>query len=154
MNDVVRLTYRSGKFRINTTAIDGQFLETGSVGRAAKRVGREIKYQASAEAPSRTGELGRSHDGPWYSKTYLGCHITVGNHAPYAIYVHEGTTGPILPRTHDDLWIRPHPHSWFAADPQWAEYGGRTPLPSVAGQSGQPWLAEAMRLVVKLELAR
>lgn len=151
MTNIARVNVRSGKVRVNTTAIDSMFLETGQVGRQAKRVGREIKRQAIAEAPKRSGELSGSHDGPWYSKTRLGGHITVGNHAPHALYVHEGTVGPIFPTRGEFLWIRPTPHSWFAYDPQWVEYGGRTPQPRVRGQSANPWLADAMRLIVRLE---
>lgn len=161
MSSVVRIRYRGTRVTVNTAAIQGEFKVGGKISRHAHSVGRNIKREAEAMAPIRGGELKRSHTGPHYSTTWLGGHVTVGNDAPHAMFVHKGTTGPILPRNHTGyLWIRPAPHSWYAPnytpfdDFEWGGFavnaGGRTPRRKVRGQRANPWLADAMRMVVRI----
>ena len=145
--------YRGTKVTVNTTAIQSMFLPSGQVADHAKGTGRQIRAAAEADAAKfvRSGDLLHSHTGPYYSTTTLGGHVTIGNNSNHARYVHEGTHGPIFPRNPTGfLWIRPAPHSWFAFDPDWAEYGGRTPLTHVRGQRANPWMARAMQRVIRI----
>lgn len=148
----VRARYRGTKVTVNTTAIQSLFLPGGGVADHGKQTGRKIRAAAEADAAKfvRSGDLLLSHTGPFYSPTWLGGHVTIGNTSDHARFVHEGTQGPILPRNHTGyLWIRPFPHSRFAFDPSWAEFGGRTPLPRVRGQRANPWMARAMDRVIR-----
>jgi hypothetical protein len=135
--------------RVNVSAIQSHFTATGIVGKEAREAGRAIKRAAIQAAPSRTGTLKARHTGPRSSPTTLGTHVVVGNDSDHALFVHEGTHGPILPHNSTGyLWVRPSPHSWYA--PNYSPFGyeinagGRTPRRSVRGQRANPWLARAM----------
>lgn len=143
---------KSVRTKVNVSAIQSHFTPGGPVSDEAKETGRAVKRLAIQKAPSRTGLLKTRHTGPYYAPTKLGLHLTVGNESSYALFVHEGTTGPILPTNPTGyLWVRPSPHSWYRpnyepfGDGIEVNAGGRTPRRSVAGQSAQPWLANALR---------
>lgn len=104
-----------------------------------RKIGQEHAWQAALRAPSRTSNLKRSHNLALTPRGTTGVQASVGNYADYARYVHEGTQGPITAHGWDDgspafMAIRPAPHSWFPG-------GGFAR--SVAGQTANPWIAEA-----------
>ena len=132
MPTVIRVT-------IYDSVIAALFLPGGQSWAKMEEIGRHHIQLAIAESPSRTNNLRRSHN---LALTPVGknrCRYSVGNYADYAVYVHEGTTGPIVARGWDDggasfMFIRPFPHSRFPT-------GARAR--SVSGQTANPWITRA-----------
>lgn len=126
------------------TQVERLFLPGGDAWDWLMRVGHEHTQMAIIESPSRTGYLRTQHN---LSLTPVGRYnvrYSVGNWADYAVYVHEGTTGPIVSTGWDDgspafLAIRPMPHSRFPV----TKY-----LRSVSGQEANPWIARAGGIVL------
>lgn len=125
---------------VNSLAITRLTLPGGDVWRWARDVGRETMFEAIRRAPSRTGYMKAMHG---FTTTPVGArHVqyTVHNDAPYAKFVHGGTTGPIRStRPGGMLLVRPSPYSYF---------NRFVPLPSVDGQPAKPWLREASDAVL------
>lgn len=121
------------------TQVAGLFLPGGDVWGWMRSVGFEHMQMAAIEAPVRTGQLKGLHNLALTPSGRNHVRYSVGNYADYAVYVHEGTTGPITSVGWDDggpafLAIRPVPHSWFPN-------GGF--VRSVSGQEANPWIARA-----------
>jgi hypothetical protein len=140
--------------KVNVNAIQSHFRPGGAVHRDATQTGRAVRRTAERIAPSRTGMAGLKgkHTGPSVSTIAFQNHVTVGNKADYARFVHEGTRARIFPHNRTGfLWVRPQPHSWYA--PNWDPFGdgidinagGRTPRRSVRGQKKNQWLVRAMK---------
>lgn len=91
-------------------------------------------------APERTGTLRDSHFINRARPTGRGTiTASVGNNADYALYVHQGTTGPIVPDGEALAWDGWGPWAgtrWFAPK-------------GVAGQRAQPWLVAAYNRVAR-----
>lgn len=113
------------------------FNDAEPVGREASAINREIVAVATATAPARSGVLKVSHrnKGSLRAGPYR---ITgrVSNVADHAAFVHEGTYGPITPRTSPNLLLRPGNGFGFRS------------ARSVNGQRANPWLARAGRTVL------
>jgi hypothetical protein len=124
------------------------------VGSYANGMGRRIMARATMDAPRRTSELALSHRyaGFLYRGRYkVGTRVE--NFAGHALFVHEGTTGPILPKTGTHLVV---PTSRGAVPLRGITtlrrtmYGQVIPakapfvlVRSVRGQRSQPWLRNA-----------
>jgi hypothetical protein len=123
-----------------------------------RRVGNQHKDFAIAAAPQRTGFLATQHKVSLQPNGKYQCRYSVANYAPYARYVHEGTTGPIhsnrttmaeinadyaagLSSVTPHMVVRPSPHSWF---------NGPVPLLWVEGQSAQPWIVDAAEIIFSI----
>jgi hypothetical protein len=124
------------------------------VGRYGNSMGRRIKGVAEGIAPRRSGTLAGSHRyrGFLYRGRYkVGTRVE--NTADHALFVHEGTTGPILPKRGRYLIVpktrgvtplrgaavmtRNFRGEAVRAKSPWGLHR------SVAGQRAQPWLREA-----------
>lgn len=97
-------------------------------------LGRRHQRMAVAEVPKRTGSLARAHQvhmrlsGPYQVGYTL---LVLSRHA---IFVHEGTKGPIMSNRPNGLMrVRPAPYSRF---------GSPTLLRQVRGQRANRWLLE------------
>lgn len=137
---------------VNEFAISGLVHE--DVGRYGNDMGRRIMGVARGIAPRRTGSLAASHRyrGFLYRGKYkVGTRVE--NTAEHALWVHEGTTGPITPKTGKYLIV---PKSRGVAPLRGATLMTRnlrgeavrakSPFGlhrSVRGQRSQPWLREA-----------
>lgn len=137
---------------VNEFAISGLVQE--DVGRYGNDMGRRIMGVARGTAPRRTGQLAASHRyrGFLYRGRYkVGTRVE--NTAPHALWVHDGTTGPILPKSGKYLIV---PKSRGAVPVRGAiamtrnlrgdAVRAKSPYGlhrSVAGQRSQPWLREA-----------
>lgn len=115
----------------------------GDVWAFMQKFGTQATYTAVLKAPARTGTLKRSHNLALTPRGTDGVRASVGNYADHMRYVHEGTTGPIFANGWDDgspafLAIRPMPASRF---------GTTAYRRSVAGQTANPWMREAVEEV-------
>lgn len=107
--------------------------------------GRGIARKAVREAPWRTGKMRRSIRSRVTPSGANRTKIEVRCTAPYAEYVHNGTTGPIVPqRGQDFLVLYSNPDNPVGATQ--AGYGDwyMRPWPAVMGQEANPFLAEAL----------
>lgn len=114
----------------------------GDVWKYTNRLANQVEFLASRLAPKRTHRLANTMR---VSVTPLGTRGVQGNVralAPYALYVHEGTTGPIYPRNSRLLTLGPYPpKGYFRA----------TAHESVSGQRPQPFLANALRIIMRAQ---
>ena len=85
---------------------------------------------------SRTGELARSIRGYYEPAAPNQIIMEVHAETEYALYVHEGTTGPITSDTGERMFL-----------PAWGPYTARR-VHSVRGQRANPFLADALREVM------
>jgi hypothetical protein len=130
------------RVRINTTSIDAMFATGGEIGRTARLDAERVKLNSIRTAPrggarspaERPGQIKLS-DPAGYSIRYvpnpLGRTFSwyVRNKSGHAVFVHEGTTGPIRPIRRGLLRVH---------------LPGRTiRAVSVRGQSAQPWIKKA-----------
>lgn len=123
---------------IYDSAIAAMSLPGGSTWRWAFQRRRRVERLAKEFAPSRTGEMKRSIFGYYEPARPNQIVMEVWCQNDHAIYVHEGTTGPILPRDHKYMVLKP-------------AYG---PYPislqrSVRGQNAQPFLDNALQAVMR-----
>lgn len=125
--------------RIYDSRVDDLFTPNGVVGRGTGRLGQEAKAIATKIAPR--NKYGKS-DGPGLAnlhryRTGVGRRgryftSTLINEASYAVFVHEGTVGPITPRNPlKKMPIAGTANNVFA----FAEV--------VRGQSANPWMEKA-----------
>lgn len=131
MADPVRVT-------IYDTAVDGLFRPGGQAWNWLGLLGTEHLNLAIAFAPARSGHLKSSHYPAPIMTSYTsggqrGSRYTIRNDADYALYVHEGTNGPITASGENGLWVPvfrgiPYP---------------RHSRPSVRGQAANPWITRA-----------
>lgn len=90
---------------------------------------------ADVTTPTRTGRM-RAQNYSDMGANQSGLWVQLGNHADYAVYVHEGTDGPIFPSYSHLLALgRQSPTGWGYPPFMYAE--------SVSGQRSQPWLADS-----------
>lgn len=135
---------------INEFNISG--LVKADVGEYGNRMGRQITGLARGIAPRRSGQLAASHRyrGFLYRGRYkVGTRVE--NTAPHALWVHEGTQGPITPKTGEFLivpktrGVRPL-GTVMATNVRGQAVRAKSPFGlhrSVRGQAAQPWLREA-----------
>lgn len=136
---------------VNEFGIAGVVKE--DVGAYGNRMGRRIMARATMDAPRRTGELALSHryQGFLYRGRYkVGTRVE--NTAEHAIFVHEGTTGPIFPKRGMYLILpkgrRGALRGITATSRNVRGQTVRSQSPferhlSVSGQRSQPWLRNA-----------
>jgi hypothetical protein len=125
---------------VNSTALDRMFLPGGDVWAWGRNVRLEMAAVAMETTPSRTGYMRTQNGSVETPRGRRDIQLTVYNDAPYAMYVHNGTTGPIYSsRPGGMLLVRPSPYSNFHRF---------VPLEEVDGQSAQPWLRNAMEDVL------
>ena len=127
------------RVRIYESQIARESLPGGDVRRWVSKIGKETFALASANCPVRTGELLRSI-GWGVTPHPAGCQATIRATADYALFVHEGTTGPIYPTLSRYLVVRPMPHSHYS------DYTRRN---SVRGQSANPFIQNAFEDVLQ-----
>lgn len=136
---------------IYDTQVDRIFLPGGDVWDYMREVGDEHYRWASIYAPTRTYFLLSQMAGPFVMpyNGRRGVRYSVGNYAPYANFVHGGTTGPIYGKTELEglegtwLWVRPMPYSWYPAG-GWFGW--------VDGQTANPWIRRAWDTVAASKL--
>lgn len=125
----------SGNVRVVVydSRIEAMSMPGGDVYRYANEKARRAAAFAKEIAPKRTGHLAATirHDTRHVRHGAVG---RVRATARYAIYVHEGTHGPILP------------HGSFLWVPKSRGSRLRRRMPSVSGQRPQPFLLEGLRL--------
>ena len=137
----------SGSIRvvIHDSRIAELSLPGGDVYRFTSKLAKQTQAMARGICPV-GGPTAGYPPGYLYGKHYRrviglpkGCVGYVGNSAPHALWVHEGTTGPIYPTR--GQWLRV---------PSLRRTGRLryTYRRSVAGQSAQPWLENAMVAVI------
>lgn len=126
------------RFTVDSNGIDQLFATGREVWRYMALMGTEHLNAAIAFAPARSGTLKASH----YPVPIMtpegrrGWRYTIRNDAPYATYVHEGTTGPIMAYG-DYLSV---PIFRGSAFPRFkARY--------VAGQTANPWMMRALDFI-------
>lgn len=138
---------------VNEFAIAGLVHE--DVGRYGNDMGRRIVGVARGIAPRRTGTLRASHRyrGFLYRGRYkVGTRVE--NTAPHALWVHEGTRGPIFPRPPRRYLVVPktvggfsfHQATQITQNVRGQVVRAKSPngyYKSVRGQRAQPWLREA-----------
>lgn len=102
------------------------------------RIQDDTVVMARFYCPKRTGELSASIRGT-IGYNQLGVFVNVYAETHYAKYVHEGTTGPIFPRTAPYLrWVG------------WGPWAGKIwRRKYVQGQRAQPFLYRAMRRTLR-----
>lgn len=94
-------------------------------------------HLAKVFAPERSGRLKRSINGTYNpSGGPFSCRMEVQASVRHALFVHEGTTGPIWASNNDFLKLRP--------GNGWPTVYTRT----VAGQSANPFLRHALEEVM------
>lgn len=119
---------------IRDTQVTGIFMPGGDAWHFLALVGTEHLNQAIAMTPNRTGTLARSHYPvpimtPYRQGGEQGARYTIRNDADYALYVHDGTTGPIMA------------HGGYMSVPM--VRGSKYPrfqAKFVDGQSAKPWI--------------
>lgn len=137
---------------VNEFSISGLVHE--EVGRYGNDMGRRIVGVARGIAPRRSGTLAASHRyrGFLYRGRYkVGTRVE--NTAPHALWVHEGTTGPIRPTRGKYLVVPKNrgvaplgTQTYLARNVRGQLGPAKSPygfLRSVRGQRSQPWLREA-----------
>lgn len=97
--------------RVDEAAISGLFDNHGPVGRFAGRVANEARVQAGFFAPKRTGRLAASLRGDQVKHYTFGQRVSVRSDVPYAAFVEDGTTGPIVSDKGGKLWVPMIPHT-------------------------------------------
>lgn len=115
----------------------------GDVGRWMRRKSQEITLRARRYAPSRTGTLrasihttGLRHGLPFVAT------FEVRAESDHALFVHEGTHGPIMATSHRFMVVRPSPHSYYSRP---------TKRKRVRGQRSNPFLSRAMFYALRRE---
>lgn len=128
---------RSGSVRVVVydSRIQAMSAPGGDVYRYAQGKARTTAATAKAFAPKRTGRLAASirTDTRTVRQGAVG---RVRANAPYAIYVHEGTTGPITSPT-GRLWVPVARGAWRR---RWMD--------SVSGQAANPFLSRALSVAM------
>lgn len=120
-------------------AIESEFTAGGEVSRENNKIRKAIIRRATAEAPSRTGTLKAAHrDNGALLEGRLRLRGSVENTAEHALWVHDGTTGPI--RARGRYLVVP---ARRGLPPR--RHGGTVLIypGSVHGQTAQPWLERA-----------
>lgn len=139
--------------RVDEFAISG--LVQTEVGEYGNRMGRQIRDLAINLAPRRSGELKASHRYAGFLKRgpyKVGTRVV--NTAPHALYVHEGTRGPIFPRPPRLYLVVPRSADSMpfrtamtvGQNVRGKIVRGKSPngyYRHVRGQAANPWLAEA-----------
>lgn len=130
---MVKLTFRQNTVRtsVNLPGIMSMFAPGGDVFKTARAWAFESRQYMVATAPRRTGGLAGAHGIPSVTPQGLGVMYTVANRSRHAIWVHNGTTGPITPKRH-----------------QYLQLPGGPRAKSVRGQRAQPWMEDAMNAVL------
>lgn len=140
--------YTTSFVRMNQLAMIGMTMPGGETYEWFRRnVELPAFTLAVTTTPTRTGRMRTLNYSEMGANQY-GLWVGLGNAAPYAEYVHEGTTGPIYANgTHPlgrfggqrrkmlTLGVQ-SPTGWGYPPFMWAK--------SVSGQDAQPWLAESM----------
>lgn len=123
---------------IYDSKVDGLFAPGQDVWQFMSLLGTEHLNAAIAFAPSRTAHLKGSH----YPAPIMtpngrrGWRYTIRNDAEYALYVHRGTVGPILPKGE------------FLSVPVYRGLlAPRRLVGSVSGQTPNPWIDRAWDFV-------
>lgn len=140
-------------YRVYDSRIDSLFTpNTTDLGRFGNTILRQSLVYARNLAPDRSGRLKRSHRSRGYLKRGpYNLAAKVENFAPYALFVHEGTTGPIFAKGSKSLVVpaRTNRGSAFiyTGTKNIANIGRLVVTrDSVAGQAANPWLEEAVEL--------
>jgi len=119
-------------------AIRSELAPGGDVNKFVKMANREVYAEAVATAPVRTGNLKDSHVNAGVLVHGLRAEARVNNVSPHAEWVHDGTTGPIGPTSHQFLKL-----------PAGRNARGFIYLRSVRGQRANPWLRRAGEKVAR-----
>ena len=122
---------------IYDSVIQSWSLPGGMTWRWAERRSVRIKRLAKANVNSRSGELARSIDVKPRGARPNHIIMDVEAGAEHGLWVHEGTRGPITPKTSKYLRL--------------PAYGGHPTIftRSVRGQRGNPFLADALDEVMR-----
>lgn len=112
-----------------------------AVWRAAGRVRDRAKVRITEAGRVDTGAMRNSIVGRRVRAGRKGVWYEVGSNLPYAIYQHEGTRGPIVPRRAKVLRFTPKGGSGYVFARQ------------VRGVTGVPFLTEALRTLTVNDFA-
>lgn len=133
----------SYQVQVNRRGINQIYLPRGSGYRWLDRVNLQMFRACVAAAPSRSGELKAGHRASIRAGSQNYVRAEVVNVAKHSEWVHNGTYGPIFPRTADLLWV-----------PVRRGSASRTLRPSVNGQAAQPWMEDACTRVALIHGGR
>lgn len=125
----VRITWNEAEFR----RITQEQTVPQAVWRAAGKVRDRTKGNITGAGRIDTGAMRNSIVARRVRAGAQGVWYEVGSDLPYAIYQHEGTQGPIVPRRAKVLRFQPKGSSTFVFPRQ------------VRGVTGVPFLVDAMR---------
>lgn len=128
-------------FRVHEHQVQAFIEPGGEVHGLLRRISEDTRDNAKVIAPKRTGKLSQyifagnpKRDGVHELS------VTVAANVGYALYVHEGTTGPITSKSGKKLKI--------------PIAGGYIFRESVAGQAPQPFLAQGLEMALLENLRR
>ena len=111
-------------------------LPGGQTWRWARQRRARVERIAKMNVRSRTGELSRSIYGYYEPGPPNQIIMEVHAETDYALYVHEGTTGPITSDSGERMYL-----------PPWGPYKARR-VHAVRGQRANPYLADALEEVM------
>lgn len=123
----------SAEVVIYDSVITAWSLPGGMVWRWGFQKARRTATLAKANVNSRSGHLAASISAYYEGSDRDSATMGVSADTPYAVYVHEGTQGPIEPTQHKYLKLQP---------------GGNYAL-QVDGQTGNPFLMDALETVIR-----
>lgn len=115
-----------------------QFLRGGQGYRFMDKLRLAMHRACVKDAPSRTGTLKGAHRSHARGRNGYRTDVTIENIAGHALWVHDGTTGPIFPKTANFLLV-----------PVAKGAKRRHRRGSVEGQSDNPWLDDACARVAR-----
>jgi hypothetical protein len=131
-------------FVVRSDGIAALMAPGGDVGRWMRRKSQEVTLRARRYAPARTGGLrasihttGSRHVSPFVVT------FEVRAESDHALFVHEGTRGPIMATHHRFMVVRPAPHSYYSRP---------TKRKRVRGQRSNPFLTRAMFYAMRSEV--
>lgn len=144
-----------GVFIVNRPAIVSLFMNGGDASRwlaGRMRTVKQVAARTAPDGPSRVGsmptvKIKNSHGLTRTSfRAGPGAVQSLYNRAPHAEYVHEGTHGPIYPRGRRLRIPKSSLFLYRLPAGGWGEGNFVYPR-SVKGQSANPWMARAARMV-------
>lgn len=127
------------KVQVYENAIHRMFTVGGEINSEARQITIETATASAFLAPKRSGELSAGHRREVIVNKRFGVRASIYNIAEHALWVHDGTQGPIVAKLNLFMVIRPGPGSRYP-HPIYAE--------SVSGQSANPWMREAVNKVL------
>lgn len=125
--------------QVYENAIHRMFTAGGEINSEARQITIETATAAAFLAPWRSGELRAGHRREVIVNKRFGVRASIYNIAEHALWVHDGTDGPIVAKLNLFMVIRPGPGSRYP-HPIYREH--------VSGQRANPWMLDAANKVL------